>query len=278
MIRLFCSDFDGTLGRSGRISADNCAAVRALQNAGVDFALVTGRPYANAVRILRRHHLNAHVVACNGALSATADGRICAEKPLPSEIAMKIFQGATHRGWLFAAYDQSRCLIPRWAPLVHGGWIESKVHRSTGILPVRWRGEALDQWKITKINLYALHGAKAGSFRALYQDPALYVTTSSPRKIEIQAAGVSKWEGIRVLAQTLGYQDSEIATIGDYDNDVPMLKQAALSFAMGNGSVAARMAADFVVAPVDQNGFADAAWKIIGDIQQHEKTEKGRGK
>src|ERR1700726_2102682 len=67
-------DMDGTLlGANGRVSAENLAALRAAEQAGVEVVVATGRRHCYAMRILRDLGLRAEnaVVSSNGAVTRT---------------------------------------------------------------------------------------------------------------------------------------------------------------------------------------------------------------
>lgn len=67
---------------------------------------------------------------------------------------------------------------------------------------------------------------------------------SNARYAEIISKGVSKASGIRRLAEVLHIPIAETMAIGDGDNDLPMLRAAGHSIAMGNagGNVSSRFA------------------------------------
>jgi hydroxymethylpyrimidine pyrophosphatase-like HAD family hydrolase len=62
--------------------------------------------------------------------------------------------------------------------------------------------------------------------------------------VEVFAAGVDKWRGLRWLAEQHGIADHEVAAVGDEINDLAMLRHAGLGVAMGNAVPAAVEAAD----------------------------------
>jgi hydroxymethylpyrimidine pyrophosphatase-like HAD family hydrolase len=67
-------DMDGTLlGLNGRVSAENLAALRAAEQAGIEVVVATGRRHCYAMRILRELGLGAEdaLVSSNGAVTRT---------------------------------------------------------------------------------------------------------------------------------------------------------------------------------------------------------------
>ncbi|MBR3623182.1 MAG: HAD hydrolase family protein, partial [Selenomonadaceae bacterium] len=74
---------------------------------------------------------------------------------------------------------------------------------------------------------------------------------------------VSKASGLRELAKILNISIEETMAIGDADNDLPMLKAAGKSVAMGNAAAHIKEAADFVTADCADHGFAKAIYKFV---------------
>jgi len=74
--------------------------------------------------------------------------------------------------------------------------------------------------------------------------------------IEVFPQAVNKWTGLVHLAEVMGVGPDTILAIGDDINDVPMLRGAALSFAMGNAKDAVKKEAKQVTAAHDACGVA----------------------
>ena len=74
---------------------------------------------------------------------------------------------------------------------------------------------------------------------------------------------VNKWEGIKILANHLGIKSDELAAIGDSYNDLPMVENAHLGFAMGNGNEDIKEAASYVVSDNNSDGIKEAAEIIL---------------
>lgn len=65
------------------------------------------------------------------------------------------------------------------------------------------------------------------------------------------------------LAEYLNIQPQKCFAVGDYDNDISMLKAAGVGIAVSNASVGAKEAADFVTVSNEENALA----KVICEIE-----------
>ena len=86
---------------------------------------------------------------------------------------------------------------------------------------------------------------------AQQMDPALKegleISFSSDRYIEINAAGVNKGEGLRMLAEMLSIDMAQTMAIGDNFNDLEMIRAAGIGMAVANAPEEIRAAADIVL-------------------------------
>ncbi|QDU35119.1 Sugar phosphatase YidA [Poriferisphaera corsica] len=81
--------------------------------------------------------------------------------------------------------------------------------------------------------------------------------------LEVFAAGIDKWRGVRWLADQYGIKTSRIACIGDEINDVSMLSNAGLGVAMGNAVEKAAIVANRRTLSNEQDGVAYAIHKML---------------
>ena len=88
-------------------------------------------------------------------------------------------------------------------------------------------------------------------------------TFSKPNYLEIIAPGVDKARAVIELAQTLGVDLSQVAAIGDGENDVEMLQAVGLGIAMGNACDAAKAAAGWLTGTNDEGGVAQAVRRLM---------------
>lgn len=76
--------------------------------------------------------------------------------------------------------------------------------------------------------------------------------------LEFNRLGVTKGEGVAILAKHLGIPLSDVMAVGDNLNDVPMLKAVGVSVAMGNSEPEALAAAKYRTLTNDEDGAARA--------------------
>ncbi|QMV50015.1 Cof-type HAD-IIB family hydrolase [Ewingella americana] len=79
--------------------------------------------------------------------------------------------------------------------------------------------------------------------------------------------GRHKANGLRILQELWGIDDSEVVTFGDGGNDIEMLQQAGFGFSMSNAMASATAAANYVAGSNNEEGVLDVIDKII----KHEK-------
>ena len=76
--------------------------------------------------------------------------------------------------------------------------------------------------------------------------------------IEVHGPTATKWSALQWLLRRWEVKSREVVAVGDDVNDIPMLRAAGLSFAMGNASDEVKAAASAVTASNDEHGVAEA--------------------
>ena len=92
--------------------------------------------------------------------------------------------------------------------------------------------------------------ALAGSYELVFH--------SSP-VVEILPKGFSKASGIRWICRHLNIEQRNTFAFGDNTNDLEMLRHVQTGIAMGNGTETVKKAADYITAPVNEDGV----WKAL---------------
>ena len=74
---------------------------------------------------------------------------------------------------------------------------------------------------------------------------------------------MNKGAAVLQLANQLGIKADEIMVIGDSHNDLPMMKVAGKSVAMGNADEKAKAVCDYLTSDCDADGVAEALRKYV---------------
>jgi len=95
----------------------------------------------------------------------------------------------------------------------------------------------------------------------------IYATWSIPDRIEIMPLGVDKSKSLRALVDLVGINLDEVLTIGDGENDIPMLKTAGFGILMGNAESAVKRSVEGTSVSIGpslaQDGFSATLRKFI---------------
>lgn len=274
-IRLIAMDMDGTLLTQSAtgvfsIPPENIAALRLAHECGVELALASGRLPDDAGFYALDAGLPMHLIGLNGAVMLHGLGQApVMERCLPEAVARRVMALMLEAGLdvtVFTAWEavslgnkslaEARMQLSTW------------FGRSGGRMTFRNRGQGVDSalartGKVVAISHTDPEGMAAVRARIRAEFPDVEISSSWWSNFEVNAAGVNKGTALAELARQLGIPMSQVMTIGDNDNDVPMLRAAGIGVAMGNATPAARSAADHLTLPFDQFGVAAAIRSLV---------------
>ena len=262
-IRLLVSDIDGTLVRKDKSLPDeNVAAVRDVASRGCNVSLISARPVSGMLPIARALDLSGPFAAFNGGTIFDADGTIRVAHRLSSRLAGDMTALFARHGvirWLFAdgrwltsglddTHTPREVIAANVQPVVTTEWNDA-LTRADKLVAV-----SDDDALLTKIEGVARELAGADAT----------IARSQPYYLDITAALANKGDGLAELARIAGVPLSDVAVMGDADNDLPMFARAGLSVAMGQASDRVKAAATFTTeATMDEAGVAEAVERYI---------------
>lgn len=90
--------------------------------------------------------------------------------------------------------------------------------------------------------------------------PDVTYILSEPDCIDIMAAGISKWGGIKKLASLEQITEDDIIAVGNFYNDLDMIKHAAVGVAAANSPKEVRAQADYVT---DRTNNQDCVAEVV---------------
>jgi Cof subfamily protein (haloacid dehalogenase superfamily) len=249
-IRLIALDLDGTLLRSDHsIGPRSLEALHAAHAKGIEIVLASGRMTPAMERTAKALGLDVCLISYNGAAvcGRLADGRErLFHRPLGADIASEVYTYASERGLQINYYlddvihseDDAR-LRPYMelyrertgSPFYLVESLKGFVHREPTkvllVLEPSRREEVAVHWK-------ARLGARAD------------VVRTEQEYLEFLAPGADKGSAVAFLGQKLGIDAAAIMTMGNGENDIPMLQRAGWSVAVANACEPCKAAAKAV--------------------------------
>lgn len=253
---ILISDLDGTiLPPSGVISQENIAAIEKFRKLGGTFAVATGRAPIHAKYLCDIIGVSDKVICNNGACiydmdkmetvwSQTLDSHYLNVLKYILETHPQVgIQAISTTDEFFVVNNSS--LLKKEILSISEGFSFVKIDE----LPDN----------ICKV-LFLIEGNDFFDICAdiLAQDfDAFEFVASGGACFEMMHKGISKGFPLEKLANFYGKQLSNVAAIGDYFNDIDMLKKAHFSAAIANSPPEVLEAANIVVKSCDQHGVAD---------------------
>ena len=271
-IRLIALDMDGTLlspAADGQlaISPACLAALRAAQASGIHLALCSGRMADDAGCFARDAGLPMHILSLNGGCCQLEPmGSFLFARYLPGDAALRLNDLLRASGLLYGIFGKQELIISRRDVSdedirLHWGTHLTRPDIATRIRTGGSGAEELCHNGACKLLVLSEEGMTVlGPLRERIERccPEVEVSSSWGNNLELNPRGVHKGTGLRQLADHLGIPMTDVMAVGDQDNDLPMLRCAFWSVAMGNGTPAVLQQARYLTAPCTEDGAAEA--------------------
>ena len=256
-IKLVVSDVDGTLVTKDKIFTDAARdAVRRLREAGIGFTIVSSRPTIGMEFLIAPAAITLPFGSFNGSSIVDPELKPIEQHLIPAATAQRSIDVLRQFGvdiWLFTN--------EQWLTRNPDG--EYVGHEQRAIKH--------DPTIVTDFAPYLPHACKivgASSDAALLircedaMREAIGTQATAMRSqtyyLDVTPPGHDKGTFVEAMAKRLGIPTSEVAVIGDMENDLPMFAKGGLSFAMGNASDDIKRHSTHVTASNEEDGFARA--------------------
>jgi hypothetical protein len=261
-ISLVLADVDGTLVTADKVLTPRAqAAVKALQTAGIAFAITSGRPPRGMAMLIEPLALRTPVAGFNGGIFVKPDMTIMEQHVLAADIAKRALDVILHDGmdaWVYSGKDwlirdPSAPHVAREQWTVKFGPTVVKNFEDVLGSAVKIVGVSDDLELVARCEKDAQDalGAKASAAR------------SQPYYLDVTHPDANKGTVVTTLSKLLSIPANEIATLGDMPNDVLMFRKSGLSIAMGNASPEVQAQANLVTDSYEDEGFAKAIERFI---------------
>lgn len=260
---LICTDLDGTLLSNDKtISRENLDAIRYFQSEGGYFTFVTGRMPFFVHSVVDMIRPNAPIGCINGGgVYDFATDRYLWAQTLPHSV-LELVEHADRTiedlGVQVNLFD--RILFCR------DNDATAAFRRATGVPHLVGRYDAIDEpiakivfcdndeTHIDRLQKILYAHPRADEFDFIRSEKTLY---------EILPRGIHKGVALPKLAELLGVDMRRTVAVGDYNNDIGMLRTAGVGIAVANACPEAKAAADRITVSNEESAIA----RIIEDIE-----------
>ena len=261
-IRLLLADVDGTLVTPEKeLTEAAVAAVRELDEAGIVFALTSGRPPRGMAMLVEPLRVNTPIAAFNGGeLVSPEDMSVIEQHTIPDALLSPIVSLLSDHQldvWMYQGSDwyvldpdvphvDREAATVQFPPTVRADYEGLRdVAKIVGV------SDDYDKVQRCEAEAQAAFGDRATANR------------SQPYYLDVTNKNANKGAVVAYLSDRMGIPAEEIATIGDQPNDVLMFKRSGLSIAMGNASDEVKAQAAATTDSYNDEGFAKAMERFI---------------
>ncbi|MEI7782330.1 MAG: Cof-type HAD-IIB family hydrolase, partial [Planctomycetota bacterium] len=256
---------DGTLVTAEKVLTERARrAVHRLREAGVRFAITSGRPPRGMEMFVAPLGLDTPLAGFNGGVYATEQLTIVETKQLPADVAAAAYDIIRRHALVPWVYSGGDWLVPDSA----GPHVAHEA-RTVGFSPTVAADVDASLATAVKVvgvsdDLDAVRRCTDAVNAAL--GDRVSASRSQPYYLDVTNSDANKGAVAEYLSRTLAIPAEEIATIGDGHNDILMFRKSGLSIAMGNAADAVKATATVTTDSFANEGFAKAIERfILGD-------------
>ncbi|KAB1659402.1 HAD family hydrolase [Pseudoclavibacter chungangensis] len=262
-LRLVAVDMDGTLlDPNGAPPPGLPALLAELTERGIVFAPASGRQYATLAELFGPLGAGLTFIAENGSY-VVRDGLEVSCLTLPPELVARVV--ARIRELARAGGDLGLVVCGKRSAWIERGdapFLEQVRTYYEALAIVDDLDEVDDD--VLKLAVFDFAGAERGAYPALAELPGTHRTiVSSHNWIDVMHPDADKGAALAALRGQLGVTVEQTAVFGDYLNDLGMLDEAGLSFAMANAHPAVIERARYVAPSNAEDGVVRTVRRLL---------------
>jgi Cof subfamily protein (haloacid dehalogenase superfamily) len=261
-IKLMLADVDGTLVTNDKVLTDRAiAAVGKLRDAGIAFAVTSGRPPRGMAMLVEPLALDTPLAAFNGGLFVNPDMSVIESRTIPQDLVEPIIglidsfglDAWVYRGADWFVLDLQGAHVDReqWTVKFPPTVTDSFADLTDGVAKIVGVSDDLDAVAQAEAKARDQFGDHVSAAR------------SQPYYLDVTHPQANKGGVVSYLSKRYDIPPEQIATIGDMPNDVLMFSPSGLSIAMGNASTEVQRAARRVTTSNQDEGFANAVERFV---------------
>lgn len=260
MIKLIVTDLDGTLLNDKKQLPHNFKEIfYALKSKGIILAVASGRSYSGVEHIFKDMATDMFFICDNGAFTM--------EKGKMADIQL-IDKSSVHKVLdCVAKLGNVDALICGKKGTYYSYCSKKMQDNITTFYTNTIFTEDLysiddDIFKISICDFYSpAENAYPYMDKQLGQQLSIYIAGNI--WVDVMAKGIDKGLGVQKLQEKLGITKAETMVFGDFDNDLPMLKNAGFAFVMENARDDIKLHATHIAKSCNQEGVTIAIEEFI---------------
>jgi hypothetical protein len=274
-IKLVAIDLDFTLLTAERTPhAEGAKAIQiALQN-GILVVPASGRNYASIQPFANQLGLGPGAVASNGGHVVGLDGAELRYTQLDQSVLHAVLDFATQHRLYTKLYTRSGV-----HSLYENEFAQLYRSRAKHVFPQPISLEEAKSIAVAKLMMVD-SPARLATIRPdaeqLFAPELAEWVASEPEYLEVLPANVDKGSGLALLAQSLNIQNAQIAAIGDYDNDIQMVRWAGFGAAVANASPGLLQVAKHVFSSNEEGGVSEFLTWIVHNNETYAASSRLR--
>lgn len=286
MIKLIASDMDGTLLNNNHdIDKETVEAIRKAEEAGIIFAISTGREYESVKPILDKHNIKAQCILSNGAEYRDEEGNILDKVNINEESAKRVID-ILEKNNLSARIFTNKGVF---TTSTREEALKEVVYRTMSLNPDLTEDEAREISEnlgfftglqyIENINKFFEEGIEIRKFVAFNKDidlinkmkkviseiEGLSISSSFIDNIEITDINAQKGIILEQVAVKMGIDREEVMILGDSFNDYSMFEIFEETVAMENAIPEVKAVAKYITDTNDNLGVAKAIYNVLNN-------------
>jgi len=284
MIKLIASDMDGTLlNDKHKIDKETVIAIKKAEEAGIVFAISTGREYETVKSVLKENNIKCQCVLMNGAEYRDEEGNILQEINIEQNTATKIIHMLKEEKVTARIFTNKGIYTTDTKEEA----LKEMVYRTLSFNPQLTQEEAVEVAKvqpyftqlkfISNLDEFLKSDMEIRKFVAFHNNTELItkmkkiigqlegIAVSSSFRDNIEITHITAQKGIILakVAEKMGFKRDEVLVLGDSFNDYSMFTEFTESVAMGNAIPEIKKIAKYITDTNDNLGVAKAIYKVL---------------
>lgn len=233
-MKIIASDYDGTLNHGG-IDDKKRETIKKWREKGNKFGIVSGRVVDDLLKIYKKDELDLDfLLACNGAVILTTDGKILKEDRIDGDILKPLLDFLFSLGadWATIQSDRSYIIDENDNDRLSDEFTRKTLPNLKYFIQVSTILEDEKEALMVTNAIVEKYGDKLNPLQ-------------NGRCIDIVSSRINKAKGLYDYLELVGGKYEDMITVGDNINDTHMIKEFR-SYAMANGVQSIKDIADYV--------------------------------